>query len=271
MLRHMLKTGVLADEGGVFGLGERGEREFGRRHFSDLVAAFTTPLMLTVRDGAAELGTVHPASLALTRGGDATVLLLGGRSWRVAEVDWLRQRVSVMPVKGGGRSRWLGSSRTLSAQICHAGERIVAGAPPSCELSRRAGARLAELRERLDLVDGRSLPIAANKDGRVRVWHFAGGLASASLVRELTRSGLPNAQWDDFSLSVRAKTETVARAIAEINPTDARPGLPEDMAAALKFSACLPSSIAAAVLKSRTAVPDAVAEICSRPIREVRL
>jgi hypothetical protein len=55
-----------------------------------------------------------------------------------------------------------------------------------------------------------------------------------------------------------------------VNPANARPALPENMPAALKFSACLPNSIAAAVLQARLAVPDAVAEIQSRPIRKVR-
>jgi hypothetical protein len=130
---------------------------------------------------------------------------------------------------------------------------------------------LAEVRERLAFVDGRSLPIVASKDGRVRVWTFAGGLASASLARAFTLPGLASVRWDDFSVSVRAaSTETVARAIAEINPANARPPLPEDLAAALKFSVCLPNSIAAAVLRARTAVPVAVAEVLSRPIRRVQ-
>ncbi len=271
VVRHMLEVGILAEDGGVLGLGVRGEREFGRRHFGDLVAAFTNPLMLTVSQGAAELGTVHPTSSARSPGIAPPVLLLGGRSWEVVEVDWPRQRVSVVPAKGGGRSRWLGSGRTLSPQTSHAAERIVAGATPGCALSRRAGAMLAKVRERLAFVDGRSLPIVANEDGRVRVWPFAGGLASASLARALILPGLASARWDDFSVSVRAtSTEAVARAIAEMNPVDARPSLPEDMATALKFSLCLPDSMAAAVLGARMAVPDAIAEILARPTRQLR-
>ena len=34
VVRHMLQAGVLAEDGGILGLGERGEREFGRRHFA---------------------------------------------------------------------------------------------------------------------------------------------------------------------------------------------------------------------------------------------
>jgi ATP-dependent helicase Lhr and Lhr-like helicase len=271
VVRHMLEADVLAEDGGVLGLGEIGEREFGRRHFGDLVAVFSSPLMLSVHHGLAELGTVHPASLVRSPRTAAPVLLLGGRSWEVANVDWPRRRVSVVPAEGGGRSRWLGSGRTLSAQISRAAERIVVGTLPGCALSRRAAARLAQVQERLAFVDGRSLPIVASKDGRVRVWHFSGGLASASLARALTRPGLADVQWDDFSVSVRAASpETVARVIVEINPGDARPRLPKDMAAALKFSACLPNSITAAVLKARTAVPDTVAEILLRPVRQVR-
>jgi ATP-dependent Lhr-like helicase len=190
VVRHMLNSGVLAEDGGVFGLGERGEQEFGRRHFSDLVAAFSNPLMLTVHHGVAELGTVHPTSLSRGLGAAAPVLLLGGRSWEVVEVDWPHRRVSVVPAKGGGRSRWLGSGRTLSTRICHAAERIVSGAAPSCKLSRRATERLAKVRERLAFIDGCSLPVVADEDGAVRVWPFAGGLVSASLERALARSGL---------------------------------------------------------------------------------
>jgi ATP-dependent Lhr-like helicase len=271
VLQHMLKAGVLVEDTGVLSLGERGEREFGRRHFGELVAAFSSPLMLAVHHGTAELGTVHPTSLARSRRDTSPVLLLGGRSWKVADVDWRRRRVSVIPAEGGGRSRWLGSSRSLCARISHTAERIVAGTTPGCALSRRAEARLADVHEQLAFVDGHSLPIVANRDGRVRVWHFAGGLASASLARALDLTGLANTQWDDFSLSIRAaSTDIVTRAIAGINPSDARPKLPEDMATALKFSICLPNSIAAAVLMARTAVPDVIAEIFSRPVRQVR-
>jgi hypothetical protein len=42
------------------------------------------------------------------------------------------------------------------------------------------------------------------------------------------------------------------------------------MAAALKFSACLPNSVTAAVLHARTAVPDGIAEVLGRPIRQIQ-
>jgi len=112
ILRHMLETEVLSESEGVIGFGPRGEREFGRRHFGELVAAFTSPMMLIVHHGAAELGTIQPASLPVS-GDEKPVLLLGGKSWKVTNIDWPRRRVDVIPVQGGGRSRWLGGGRNL--------------------------------------------------------------------------------------------------------------------------------------------------------------
>jgi hypothetical protein len=100
---------------------------------------------------------------------------------------------------------------------------------------------------------------------------FTTRLILAVFARALSLTGSAAAQWDDFSVSVRGtSTGPVARAIAEIDPADAGPPLPDDTTAALKFSICLPQSIAAAVLKARTAAPEAVAEILSRPFRQVR-
>src|SRR5690606_2117134 len=58
ILAHMLGTGILSEDGGILGFGPVGEREFGRRHFSDLVAAFTEPMVLAVRHGPIDIGTV---------------------------------------------------------------------------------------------------------------------------------------------------------------------------------------------------------------------
>ena len=55
---YMLAMGVLHDDQGIVGLGKLGEREFGRRHFADLVATFSEPLLLTVWHGSSELGQV---------------------------------------------------------------------------------------------------------------------------------------------------------------------------------------------------------------------
>lgn len=260
VLGHMLEHGVLTEDAGVIGFAERGEREFGRRHFGDLTAAFSGPLLLTVQHGPTELGTVHPASLA-GRGGGAPVLLLGGRNWTVTGVDWRRRRASVVPAAGGGRSRWLGTGRAMPASICGAAERIVAGLTPACRLSRRAEERLGRLRDRLSFVDAASLPLVADGGRRVVAWLFAGGLASASVARALAVAGFHVPRWDDLSVTVDgADVRAVGRALRGLDSTQAYPDLPEDLQSALKFGLCLPPAVSRAVLIARSSVPDVVAD-----------
>ena len=272
VVQHMLEIGILSDDAGIIGIGPHGERAFGRRNFMGLVAAFAEPLLLTVDHAGMELGTIHPASLVGPSKVVSPVILLGGRSWKVTNVDWPHHRVSVVPVPGGGKSRWLGGVRMLSAKICRAAEKIIAGAEPRCLLSQRATNQLAELRERLTFVDGISLPIVADNQESVRIWSFGGGLASASIAEAARAKDLPTIAFDDFSLTVRASD--IAQVAAVIGATDAgsaHPALPKDLSNELKFSLCLPTAISEAVLIARTSVPDDVADIVPRPRKTVRI
>ena len=200
------------------------------------------------------------------------MLLLGGKSWRVRNIDWPRRRVDVVPVQGGGRSRWLGGGRNLTARVCHAAEWVVAGSNPACTLSQRSTARLAEIRERLAFVNGRSLPIVFDEDRRVRVWCFAGGLATAALARSLREAGVAVASHDDFSISVRdSDCAHVAEALKHMDAAAIQPNLPDDIASALKFSLCLPDQVIRAVLSLRLTDPASVNEVLSRTTKIVHL
>ncbi len=268
IIDHMLKTGILVEDAGVLGLGAKGEHEFGRRHFSDLVAAFSEPLLLSVRHGRADLGTVHPASLVPGRAGDPAVLSLGGRSWKVADIDWRRRAVLVVPSDKGGRSRWLGSGRVMSKAVCTMMERIVAGAEPACRLSHRAEAALAQIRDRLAFVDADSLPMVSDGGDRVVIWAFAGGAATASIAAGLAVQGVLVIGFDDLTVTLRASDpQHVAKALRRIDPVSIHPKLPEDLASSLKFGLCLPVEVIGSVLKARTADAAAVAETCRRSLR----
>jgi ATP-dependent helicase Lhr and Lhr-like helicase len=162
----MLTNGILVEDTGVVSLGIEAETKFGRRHFGELVAAFTTPLLLTVQYSGNELGTVGPSSLTPQQTSGA-VILLGGRSWRVLEVDWPRRTVRVEPTKEEGRSRWLGSSRALHSVVAREVEKILATGDSGIKLSTRASAALDEIRSELPYVDGEILPIV----WRSPAWH----------------------------------------------------------------------------------------------------
>ena len=270
VIDHMLSTGVLAEDGGILGMGVLGEREFGRRHFSDLVAAFSQPLLFVVSHGPIDLGAVHPSSLAPPSRDEAPVLSLGGRSWKVVGIDWRKRAVAVVPAQGAGKSRWLGAGRFLTAMVCRAAECIVAGEVPGCRLSSRADAALAAIRARLTFVDGVRLPVVSDDDGRVTVWTFGGGAATSSVARDLTASGLGVTGSDDVSVSLRgASAREVADRVCSIDPDLAQPRLPDNLVGALKFGLCLPEALVGAVLSSRTADPASMRQIVSRKPRLV--
>jgi ATP-dependent Lhr-like helicase len=103
VLAHMLSAEMLHEDCGILGLGRCAEKTFGRRHFSDLVVSFSSPMLLSVMYGRSELGAVHPLALSAPRDGGPPVILLAGRSWEVVDVDWPRRRVAVAVAKGRGR------------------------------------------------------------------------------------------------------------------------------------------------------------------------
>ena len=268
VLQHMLSTGVLVETEGVISFGVVGEREFGRRHFTDLVAAFTAPLLLTVQHRGRDIGSVHPASLARRAGDAAPVLSLAGRSWTVDGVNWRKRQVMVVPAAGGGRSRWLGDGRLVPGSICAMAEKVIAGAEPACVLSGRATVHLAKLRDELSFVDAIGLPIVSRPDGRLVIWSFAGGLVAASLAHALTVAGCKPVNWDDLTVTVGVSdAAAISSTLQLLDLSQAYPARPSDISSVLKFELCLPEHLANSVVIARTASLEAVGSTLVRTHR----
>ncbi len=116
-----------------------------------------------MRYGGSDLGTIDPLSIETQRS-SVPVILLGGRSWRVLDVDWRRRTVSVEPANEKGRSRWFGSSRALHAELAGSVERVLATGESGVTLSCRARASLDDLREEMPYIDGEALPLVSAGD-----------------------------------------------------------------------------------------------------------
>lgn len=110
VLGWMLAEGILSEDEGILWLGKKGEEEFGRRNFMDLFSVFTSPPLFAVRHGRQELGSVDQTTFMGKREGPR-VLLLGGRAWRVTNLDWGRRIASVEATEETGRSRWREAAR----------------------------------------------------------------------------------------------------------------------------------------------------------------
>ena len=103
----------------------------------------------------------------------------------------------------------------------------MAGAEPACQLSHRAEAALAHIRDRLAFVDADSLPIVSDGGDRVVIWAFAGGAATASIAAGLAVQGVLVIGFDDLTVALRASdSQHVAKALRRIDPVSTHPKLP---------------------------------------------
>jgi ATP-dependent Lhr-like helicase len=266
---HMLGRGILLQDGGVLSIGQEGERLFGRRHFIDLTSMFLSEPLIAVRWGRRPLGHLDPSSFT-SRGGTRPVVLLGGASWAVREVDWERRVAWVQPSEEPGRSRWSGAGGALSYEVCQAIRRVVvSGSEASAATSRRGSARLSELREshwfaRADATSVERLP-----NGRTRWWTWAGGRANRELAQRLTAAGQRSVGVDDLSVTVDGlMPPSTFRGVASDENVVA-PSIDPRRIEALKFSAASPVTALDTMCRRRDRDPDAVKRVFREPTESV--
>lgn len=253
---HLVDTGMLVDDGGTLSIGPEGERSYGFRHFMELTSVFTTPPTFVVRHGANELGHLDPTAL-LTNDRSYATVLLAGRSWKVTSIDWNRKFAWVEPTDQKGRSRWFGTGRALSSELCGAMRDVACGADPAgVILTERATAALADARVDFSFArpDGGSIVIDVTK---ARWWTWVGQRANSSLGDAL--GSLAESRGDDLSIGLdpgRASSEAVLEQLVGLDP-DAlpAPSVAEQFAENMKFSDCLPLALALEVARQRLIDP----------------
>lgn len=196
---HMLREAILDEDSNVLGIGPTGERLYGSRNFIDLMSVFDTPPLLDVYWGPRDLGSVHPISLLRRNDEGIVILALGGRSWQVTQIDRERNVVNVVPAEHGGRSRWLGESAPLSFTLCQAIRRILLGAEPSSQWSKRATQRITELQRDCTWVSPDGLVLEKQAVAGFAWWTFA-GLAGNHTVAHRMKLGFRSI--DNFAIRV---------------------------------------------------------------------
>ncbi|MFI1097351.1 DEAD/DEAH box helicase [Streptomyces sp. NPDC020917] len=270
ILRHLVDEGFLDNDGGLLFVGPEAERRFGKRHFIELTASFTAPPQFTVLSGRAEIGRMDPSILTEERPGPRR-LLLGGRSWQVTFIDWLRKRVFVEPADSGGVAKWMnGGISGLSYTLTRAMREVLLGTDPPVALTRRAAANLAQQRE-IDapgtVHPGGTLVTRVGND--VRWWTWAGYRANATLVASFAAVTDPVQRPTDGWVRLREDL-TPAMWSAARDGTSARLVLPDvDHRAVrgLKFSAALPERLAIATVAARLADFEGALATLAEPVR----
>jgi ATP-dependent Lhr-like helicase len=187
----------------------------------------------------------------------------------VTWIDWSRRRVFVEPAETKGRARWNGTAQPLSARLCESARQVLAGADPDVALTQRATNELGRLRAQFFWVkDGRTALVRDDK-GRLRWWTFAGLRANWAFAALLADLRDQISQRDNLAIDLRPDTtrDDLTRRLATLDhelvgavPVDS------DAVAGLKFSACLPASLAVQVIEARLADPETVRATAKQPL-----
>lgn len=271
VIEHLTSTGYLSVDEGMWTIGPTAEEEMGRKHFLELTSVFTSPPIYTVLVGRREIGQVHDLSIWAafqTKEGPAT-LLLGGRGWRIIEVDWRRRRVHVEVSEQRGRTSYRGFGRPLGYEFAQAVGRVLAGAEPGVTLSKRASTALDRTREHAQLIDpATATTLRSDLDGKVTWWTCAGLQANVELAARLGELAAGPHLVDSLSIRLAREEDpaTVYEAAVATTPVNEVLDATDEMAESLKFASAIPAWLADAITLARFSDPDAVAATLDRPV-----
>jgi ATP-dependent Lhr-like helicase len=269
VIDYMRDTALLVEDQGILGVGPKAEATLGRRNFLELMSAFTTPLLVSVRHGNAELGEVAPVTLSSDQESPA-VILLGGRSWRVVSIDWNKRIAWVQPSEERGKSTWPGSSKLMHYHLCRAIESELVNRGTKIPFSQRARAHYDTLCDAFEFCDGKSLPFVRSPSRRGRLWTFAGSRVNGPLSEALAKRGFGVGEFDNFSIAI-SQSSTVIRSdvLHNLDAGELYPKISLSLSKSLKFSNCLPEAQATEILSERLKDQDGLRETLARPIREI--
>lgn len=274
ILNHLISSGMLETDGGQAFIGVEAEKAFGRRHFMELLSAFTTPPVFTVTDGRHDVGTVELRTMLSASASGASspgpstpmTLSLAGRFWKVISIDWRRRRLVVERSDSGTVTRWGSVSRGFGSEVTAGMLTVLRGQEPfGVTLTRRALDMLGHLREDYAEVTPSNgflyLP-ATSETSHGHLWTWAGTVANQQLVTDLgVELGVELApprqriRHDRISVHYGVSESELRERIALVRslPAGDRP-LPEvneDALKELKFSQALPTEWGLRVLQTR--------------------
>ena len=274
-LQYMLDKGILWNEDGILSIGPEGEATFGRRNFLELLSAFTTEPLFTVRFGHDEIGKVHQASFVLKED-RPPVLLLGGKSWVIRHLDWDARVAFVEPTELEGKSRWIGSGQPLRFSLCQAVRKVLTHGSEAMKTTERARDEFARIRENFHWLEHDSTVVVRGKDERLVWWTFGGRFANAAISERLKQLNIGAGRADNFSITLdpSCNAERLIECFDEMRCADVTgftTPVSDKTIDDLKFSVCLPRHLAKKELELRMSDPAAIREVLEAPVRFVTI
>ncbi len=255
LVDHMIAEGILHESAGRLALGERGEKLYGWRNFSELYAVFSTPQTLKVLWGASEIGAIDVFFAQQEQLANLS-FVLGAKAWRAVEIDWDEGIVRVEPMATSNLARWQGRPQLLRPELCEAIRAVLSADDMPADWSQRARVRITELRAEYGIGSAPSFELVPDSIG-LRLWTFAGGRTNNLLARALESLLGAKVVVDNLYIGFREQAATSEVAIREALRALRDAGRPDDQDALRfaeqcargrlsKFQPCLPE-----VLESR--------------------
>jgi ATP-dependent Lhr-like helicase len=275
LVEWMLDKKILWDDEGILWLGREGEETFGRRNFLELFSVFMSPPLFSVLHGRQDLGYVDETTFLGKQNGPKA-LLLGGRSWLVNHIDWQRRIAFVEATDQKGCSRWKGEAGGTGYRLAQSIQQVLASNANAECWSRRAETQIHNLRLDFSWLNRDSTTALNDTDGRLSWWTFAGDRGNATLANEIAQLTARQVEHDSFSLTFESTTQfgELEDAISKLRNKDIeemRPPVDERAIEGLKFSKCLPISLAQEMLEARLRDCMAVRETLASNVRSVTL
>lgn len=270
LVDYLIDTGWIFSDGVLLSPGNEAEAKYGVRNFMELTSSFVTEPLYSVRFGRTEVGLVPKDSLTAAFGlkGSPPALLLGGRAWRVLDVDWRRKRVDVEPDETQAAIKFAASTNTLSYEYCQAMAEVIGGGDPPVDLTLRARDALAEMRDDSVGIAPDRTTLEELRDGTYRWWTYAGLKANVELASRLDGVRQRTSQRSNLYISVdhpdfrdlldQPAEQTTSTAIADWATAD------------LKLGDALKPQWAADIVLARLRDYEAVAATIQKTIRRTR-
>ena len=273
VIKHMLSSEILSISDGILWFGQKGEKRFGRRNFMELLSSFTSEPLFTVQFGRQHLGSVDRASFIL-RHDKPQVVLLGGRSWIINQIDWKNRMLFVEPSAEDGKSRWLGNGQPLGFELCRAIKDVLEEKPPGCEISKRATNTLQSLRHEFGWLTPGQTTLLSSSDG-TRWWTFGGLLANSTIAQLLRRLGMKGGKADNFAIQIEdrdtsVRWNSIMAKMRSIPESDIVASIDPKTLVQLKFSSCLPDDLATKELELRLSDRGTCAKLIAKTVTVIR-
>lgn len=210
LVAHLEAIGYLNRSDGLLRPGPKAEARFRGLGLADLCVSFESPRSFSVLLGNQHLGDIDPMTLVGLKDGPV-VLALGGRSWKVASVEWNRQLVYVQPAQEAGRSRWSGQARGASRALAQEVRRVIEDDnTPQALLTQRSRTRLSELQADQESTLTET-PTRAD-DGSLICWTYRGWAANLVFAAQAEAAGARTVSVDAYCVRLRISDEQVASA-----------------------------------------------------------